>query len=139
MLALAPILMGRLAIIFLKQLATLSSCRFSKPLVKFHGRSLEKVDSSTRTTLKIESYKYPRISWLNGSHWTGSYIVNSLYNEDDKLTKQICSRSSNSSISDGNLKTKTKIIHYSDSRKIVKIDYMVDSIKDEDESQSKFV
>jgi hypothetical protein len=92
----------------------------------FHNISFEKIDSVNGTILKIQSYKYPRISWLYGPHWTGSYVLNSVYDKDDRLTKKIFSWSSNSSISDGNLKTKTKIVYYSDSLTIVKIDYMID-------------
>jgi hypothetical protein len=94
--------------------------------VIFHHESFEKRDSVNRTTLKVESYKYPRISWLWGRpNWTGAYVLNSVYDDHDRLTEKIFSWRSNSSISDGNLKTKTKIVHYSDSSLIVKIEYMI--------------
>ena len=123
---LATILMGRSITIILMLTSTLYSCRSHKPIVIFHDRSFEKIDSVNGTTLKIESYKYPRISWLYGPHWTGAYVLNSVYDQDNRLTKEIFSWRSNSSISDGNLKTKTKIVYYSDSLTIVKIDYMID-------------
>lgn len=119
--------MGRLITIILLLTTTLYSCRFHKPLVKVHDRTFEKRDTVNGTILKIESYKYPRISWLWGRpHWTGAYVLNSVYDKNQKLTRKITSWKSNSSISDGNLKTKTKIIYYSDSLTIVKIDYMID-------------
>lgn len=123
---LARILMGRIIIAILTLWILLCSCRFHTPLIKFHGRSFDKVDRVNKTTLKIESYKYPRISWLSGPQWTGAYVLNSFYDQNNRLTKKIYTWSSNSSLSDGNLKTKTKIVYYSDSLAIVKVEYMVD-------------
>lgn len=119
-------LMGRLITIILIFSTVLCSCKFYTPLVKFHDRSFDKVDSVNKTTLKIDSYKYPRISWLSGPHWTGAYVLNSFYDQNNHLTKKVYSWRSNSSLTDGNLKTKTKIVYYSDSLTIVKIDYMID-------------
>lgn len=119
--------MRRSITIILILASAFSSCRFHRPLVKIHDRSYEKKDTINKIIVKIESYKYPRISWLWGRpHWTGAYVLNSVYDGNQKLTKKIFSWRSNSSISDGSLKTKTKIVYYSDSLTIVKIDYMVD-------------
>jgi hypothetical protein len=119
--------MGRSIAIILILASASSSCRFHGPLVKIYDGSFEEKDSIHKTMVKIESYKYPRISWLWGRpHWTGAYVLNSVYDENQKLIKKIFSWRSNASISDGNLKTKTKIVYYSDSLTIVKIDYMID-------------
>jgi hypothetical protein len=116
--------------IILALISVLLSCRFHKPLVKFQDRSFEKKDTLNNTTLKIESYKYPRISWwLRRPHWTGAYILNSQFDQNGKLTEKIFSWYSNTSLSDGNLKIKTKIVYYSDSLKIIKIDYMIDKFQ----------
>jgi len=104
----------------------LFSCGFQKPLLTFNEKAYEKVDMLTGTTLKIESYKYPRVSWLGGPHLTGLYVSNTVYDKNDKLTTKIFSRHSNSAISDGNLKIKTKILYYSDSLKVIKIEYLID-------------
>lgn len=106
--------------------STLYSCRFSKPILTFNHKSFEKTDSVNLTIVKIQSYRYPRISWLYGPHFTGSYVVNSVYDKDNRLTRRIFSRNSNSSISDGNLKTITKIFYFSDSAKAIRIEYMID-------------
>lgn len=107
-------------------MTTLFSCGFHKPLFIFNKKAYEKKDTLTGGTLKIESFKYPRISWWRGPHFTGSYVSNKLYDQHEKLTQEIFSRGSNSGISDGNLKTKTKILYYSDSLKVIKIEYRID-------------
>jgi len=121
------ILLNRSIVVILLGTTAWCSCRFHAPLVKFDRQSFEAVDSVTQTTQRVQSYKYPRFSWLWGRpYWTGAYVLNSVYIQDSTLTTKIYSWRSNASLSDGNLKIKSKTVTYSDSMMIVRIDYLID-------------
>ena len=73
-------------------LITLGACRFSKPLLRFDHRSVQRKDTLDKTVSNIDSYRCIRWDWNRGPHVIGEFDATRTYNEEGRLAAEAYTR-----------------------------------------------